>query len=748
MDLKRFRERAFMSQADLAKLLGVEQSQISRWEKGEGPPPDMIEKLSEKMGADFNRLFEYKEEVPEPLDIENTWKIPDCTEKALLKYIDDSLKRRNIPEDLRKKYIEGLPEGIKEAAKKPTVVVPGHSDTGKTHIINWCTGTNAMEADYSPVTSLVVIVKHIKDKPKHCGEANVHIFRDQCDGETMWDARRIDDEAYFQKWLIASGGFETLRAYGTHDGESRDKHAGSALVFLDAPILEVCDIIDIPGFGTGNNQDDELGYSAMKNADVFVYLSIANGFMRGDDIEYLKRMMKAMPVWEKQGENELKPLCNLFIVASQAQAVDNGNVAKLERNLNKGCDRLFRALPGKYWHDRKALSGYPAERYGQECLRSRFFAFTTNSPEIREGFLNDFKPLLEALPKIVDSRIKAFVKAYAASRKPDISDEIQECMKLLDERENYRTLLRDIDDNELNRVQETDKLKKEFREKIHELREKSMQEFTQYTRSVINTDYLEQLLKERDVKGSKEDLEVFFSYLSSTIQEKLDDILTRKSEVFSKKVTKFIADYSALTSRPQEAHSVNIGFDATREFMEILAKILKFIGVGAFAFGAGSFVWSFAAAVGGAAFYFALPGLGLLPAGAALFGPIGLVAGLLLVGLALLINLIGISWRKSAAKKIVAAFDENEILKKYIQAIRSFWKQTETAFDQAAEGMENEYLARIENLRNLVENYDDGEINQKIAQLRELADFFERIPLQDGGSQATQQPDNQEVMSC
>ena len=86
---------------------------------------------------------------------------------------------------------------------------------------------------------------------------------------------------------IAGGSADILKNYGTRQGEDFDKNeAGAAVVFVDSSLLNVCDIIDLPGFGTGDRvEDDLMTLRAKQAADILIYMSIANGFMRSEDIE-------------------------------------------------------------------------------------------------------------------------------------------------------------------------------------------------------------------------------------------------------------------------------------------------------------------------------------------------------------------------------------------------------------------------------------------------------------------------------
>lgn len=93
------------------------------------------------------------------------------------------------------------------------------------------------------------------------------------------------------------------------------------------PCLKSLRYCDLPGFGTETESDDDITFATAQKADVVLYLSQANGFMRIEDITYLKRNISELPTWEKKGENSLKPLSNLFVIASQAHTVNSGNLS-------------------------------------------------------------------------------------------------------------------------------------------------------------------------------------------------------------------------------------------------------------------------------------------------------------------------------------------------------------------------------------------------------------------------------------
>lgn len=688
MDLKSFREdKLKITQSAFAELIGVEQSSISRWEKDpDSIPFQVIQKILEKTGVSYEELTGWKKPIPKRLDVNNTWEKANFTKCTLSDYISAALGDKNLPDEYKKAYVEDLNNGITANLVKPKVAIVGRSDTGKSTLINALLGTDKMPTSWTPTTSIAVYIKHIADKPGFI-EEDVWVFANQVGAESLWDERKLNDESYCRSWKIAAGGVEILHSFGTRQGENYNKEAGSAVVFIDAPVLKTCDIVDLPGFGTETESDDDITFATAQKADVVLYLSQANGFMRIEDITYLKRNISELPTWEKKGENSLKPLSNLFVIASQAHTVNSGNRVHLKEILDVGCTNLIKTLPNEYWANRKKLSGYDYADNGFKELRSRFFAYTIDIPDICSPFNNALTEILESLPAIKNERTKAFVKNYVESRKPNLINELHKYEGIVREREKYVTLLGEIEKNELFRTQDNDKRKKGVRDEIARLSSESIDEFSEYIAATINTDALVRLMKERGIKNTKGDIEVFWSYLQSMIQERCETILAEKSEILSEKTKEYITSYAENISHPFENNSIDVDFDAG---------------------------WAFASAI--------LTGVARF-----LFGPIGIVIGLLIAGGLGLV--FGGGWEKSVAEKIVAHFDENDFSEKFRDGIRQYWQQTEEAFDKAAAELDNEWDTYVRNLRDTVNDYDIQEIQHRIASLNYLSDFFKNIPL-------------------
>ena len=726
MDLKSFREDKLniKTQTAFAELIGVDQSSVSRWEKDpDSIPFQIIQRILEKTGASYEELTGWKKPIPDPLNVEDTWKKVDFTKCTLSEYIANALEQIKLSEEDRKAYIDDLSTGINASLIKPKVAIVGRSDTGKSTLINALLGVDKMPTSWTPTTSIAVYIKHISDRPAFI-EEDAWVLTNHLGSENMWNERQLYDEEYCRSWKIAAGGVEILRSFGTRQGENYDKAAGAAVVFLDAPILKTCDIVDLPGFGTETESDDQIMFAATQKSDIIIYLSQANGFMRIEDITYLKRNISELPVWEDKNTNTLSPLSNLFIVASQAHTVNSGNRAQLTEILDVGCKNLLKTLPNGYWAEREKASNYTYDNDGYAELRARFFAYTTDIPDICKPFNEKLTEILEALPVIINKKTIAFVRSYVASRKPNLIGEIQKYEGMVTEREKYEVLLKEIEQNELSRVRDNDIRKKNIRTEISRLQTESIDEFSSYISSVINVDALVKLIRKQGIKNKRNDVELFGSSLQSMLQAKCESILKVKSETLSEKTKDYITAFSESIAKPFENNSINVDFDAGWAFASALSALGMIGGFGTFLASTISGVLLFAGAgLGiGTSIWFGV-------VTSSIFGPIGIAVGLLIAGGLGIAKLFGGGWEKGVAKKIVSAIEKNNIPSKYRTGITHYWEQTGSAFEQAAAKLDEDWNAYVENLRQIINSYDINEIQHKIATLKMLSIFFDNIPL-------------------
>lgn len=334
------------------------------------------------------------------------------------------------------------------------------------------------------------------------------------------------------------------------------------------------------------------------------------------------------------------------------------------------------------WKSRAEESGYD---YSPAVIQSRFFTYTTDIPALCEKFRNNLEAVLETIPEIVDTECKESVRAYVARKEPNLEAEIQKYEALVEDRQKYVELLKDIQDSDLERTAENDNKKREIKDLIHSLNGESLNECTKYCTSVLTVDEITRRIKSKGIKNKKEDIQQFASQLQDEMQSKCSDLLKERSEQLSVKVKEYVSDYQEGVQASFQEANLNADFDAGYAFASSLAKIGIIGGLGAFlaadaAFAFGS--WAFLFGIGGQIALFAN-----------FLGPIGIVAGALISAGLGIMKLFGGGWEKSVAKKLVNAYEEKGVTDQYRKAINEYWAQTETAFDQAAEQLDQAWTA-------------------------------------------------------
>ena len=725
MDLKAFRENKLKikTQSEFATLIGVDQSSVSRWEKD---PTSItyafIQKIMDKTGCSFEELTDYKRPFPDGLDVCDTWTPVQTQVNGLVEYLTEAYQELGLPEQLRKDYVDGLLSGIKAKLRKPKVAIIGRSDTGKSTLINALLGTERLPTSWTPTTSIAVYVMDRAGKPPFI-EEDVWVFRGGTGSEPVWDVSRLQDEAYCREWKLAAGGVEMLNSFGTRQGENYEKKASAAVLFLDAPILKDCSIIDLPGFGTETENDDVITFTTAQAADVIIYLSQATGFMRIEDISFLKGNIFALPVVEKLGKNSMSPLANLFVLASQAHNVNSGARDQLETILNVGCWNLTKTLPDTYWNVRAAKSGYEYPDRGFDALRARFFAYTTDIEEIYTPFNTTLKATLETLPLLILEDIRSFVSDYVQNRSAKLKAEIEKMDGVCAARDKYYEILVEIQKNEPTRKEGDYKRKQNVRHVIKDYSLKSVDEFREFYESLISVDRLVEEMRAQRVQGRKIELELFVSALQSEIQWHCEQLLQHYTGEIEAVAQDYSAAFNESVKAPFEKCKMDMGFDATwciySAFLNFFSRWDDFIdGIDAPIFFKKSASFIGASAASGVGF--SLMGL--------LFPPLGVSIGAALLAAITATRFAGVSWETSAAKKIVKAFEKADVVSKYNSVISEYWSKIATAFDVSAKKVDADWEQYLQNLSTLIQSCDQSSIREQSEEHRSLLVFLGQCP--------------------
>ena len=530
---------------------------------------------------------------------------------------------------------------------------------------------------------------------------------------------------YCRSLKLSSGNYDLLNTYGTRKGEHfAESKATAAVVFIDSSLLLDCDIVDLPGYGTSDRlEDDALSLREKSKADVLVYMSIANGFMRSEDISYVKDAIPSLADIQSCGEAEIKPLANLFIVASQAHVIDHGNQTELKNILSAGCERFEKSLTDGFWDERRK----------PDSLLERFYTYTSNSPALRERFENDFSRLIEALPQVVEQKAKDIIAEWAASKDDDLQNVISGYQQLLDDRKRCEETLKEYDRNEPKRHAAFQKARQKVVESIARYKRESRDEVADYYSDTITVDHLVSLMEQRDVKKKKDDLQVFSTYVSGLLQDKTNAVLKKKSKQLTADIDEFLNAFEVSAAISVDSVSFKIApFSKEQAFAAGLTGVATYGALAIWAASCGNLGGYILVAKGVSL----LSALGISVGGtAAATSAVASIGGPVVLGIALaLIAAISVfaifsgGWRKSVAKKFVESCRNERVLDKLQSNMNTYWNDTQAAFNASADSLDAEWKKHIEDLREQLRSYDVDAIIKARNEAEKMRNFLQNIP--------------------
>lgn len=724
-NLKNFRENYLkLTQAELAELIGVRQDRISRLEQNlDSISLEELVILSKKTGKSLDEITNYKKNVINKLEVKDSWSKVRYIKNTVINYIKDYSPKNNLNYENK---IENLRRDIEGIARKPRIVFSGKSDSGKSTMINALLGKEKMPTNWTPTTSIIVYVKDILDRPTYM-EEELWIFKKGKDKE--WDDTRLYDEKYCREWKVAGGNAEMLSQYGVRKGEEYNKDIGSAVLFIDSPILKNCDILDIPGITAGIESDNIAASQAKLKADVLVYLSQASGFLQTEDANYLKEALEVLPPLEKTEGTALSPMSNLFVVATHAHHVIPRT--DLKKICDSGCNRFTKTLPESFW---ERYSNSSKKLFSEKDLRKRFFTYTTDIEDLREDFEKELKNTIENLPKLLENKIFNLAKDYAKNESKKMSDEVIKYEKLINERDAYSKRLEDIKKNEPKRKFLLEENNRNVKNKIFDLDSETKKKFREDFNQMLTEENIVKIIDRRGYKNKKADLEELGSYISSEVQDIYRKNLEKTTEKFKDTMDEYLVETQKSLELANNSNNMNINldFDFKSAFIGGLAGAATLGGLAFWASTLGNLGAYILVAKGVSV----LSALGISIAGgtatatafvASIGGPITLgIAAALLVGVAIW-GFFSDSWKKKIAKKIIEEIKKS--VAKYEDAITQYWLDTENGFDIAKNKMEEEWEKYINNLENELYNYDINKLKENLRNAKEVKDFFTNIPL-------------------
>jgi transcriptional regulator with XRE-family HTH domain len=181
INLRGVRERVGLSQAELATILGLSQTQVSQYEQDPGAiPTELLLRWAQALGTDIQTLLVSGVPLPSPVDAGDPYLELRRDLNLLEQYVTDyspdgelNIPNKPLtPNDVIKK--------IPCYRQKPNLVLVGRFDSGKSRLANALMGAKILPSQYQPATRVITFVRHISDRPSW--------FQDQVGilGEEFW----------------------------------------------------------------------------------------------------------------------------------------------------------------------------------------------------------------------------------------------------------------------------------------------------------------------------------------------------------------------------------------------------------------------------------------------------------------------------------------------------------------------------------------------------------------------------------
>ncbi|HHT28581.1 MAG TPA: helix-turn-helix domain-containing protein [Firmicutes bacterium] len=732
-DLKRFREeRLKLTQEGLAKLLDMRQDQVSRLEKN---PADMsldrFLQLCDVAQMTPNQLLNYKLKNPDPLPLVDPYADIRRRRMRLEQYLEPWRAQLQAADDAlfikANEQLSDFEQVVRTYTAKPLLAFLGRSDAGKSRMINALTGTSQLPAEWQPTTSIRVYVKHIADKPSWMDEP-VWVFKKPAPDDPGWDFRRFADEEYCNAWKLEAGSTDVLHKYGTRQGNREiEQEAGAAVVFVDAPILLGCDIVDLPGFGTGDREEDEIeAQRGREQADAVVYLSPANSFMNAEDITFIKHVIRDLPPVELDGTAP-PALANLLVVASQAHIPAEED---LETILQTGAERVYHQVPAEVWAEKTAITG---RQYTLTDFQQRFYTYTLDNGQLRLDLERALSQLLqEYLPGVWRHRVHQAINAARRKVLQYYDHEVARIKSMPHQREEVSARLEEIRRYQPELQAKLDSAKQAVYTEIGVLSHETRLKFEFWYGTYITPDTIEAIIRER--KYTKRQAQEYIGgNLNDMIYTKVRTLLEQATTTLGRQVQHYLDtfDQGVTELSAVSIPGAQIPFDTKGALAGGLAAATVLGGFGVWAGSLGNIGTSILVAKGVSL----LGAFGLVgSAGGAIANamisavadPVAFAVSMA-VGLGLLMKwALGDKWQTRLGRRLYEAIKEQDVVAQYSQAIETYWADTKEGFRQVTQRMEDQVNAEIAAQERLLAE-DSGSLERLLARTERIRDMFAGI---------------------
>ena len=367
----------------------------------------------------------------------------------------------------------------------------------------------------------------------------------------------------------------------------------------------------------------------------------------------------------------------------------------------------------------KEIVSYISETLNQDKL--------SITKEQHQKYLIDLMQGIEATliktpdKKITDNSDKTtrdFIRNFVKNRRPKLIDDIKKCEKVRGDGNKYIQLLQYIREDEPKRLQSNNENLKSIKNTIRKHQEKSKSEFLQCYARAVNTDAIENMIKEKGITNEDEKIKNFGQQLQFMIQADCEKILEKELKSLDEEIKTYVKQQNGSIFSDFSENTVEGEVDERYAFLTSLAKKGGIAGFGSFAtlFSMCVVCWPFLLGSGG------IIGVGLV-----LTGTVGSLVSLPAVAFIGIAKTFGYNWEKNVAKKFVKIYEDNEIREKYLQAIDEYWSKVIKNIGIAVDEMDTKWNAEVKRLEDEVKNFNEKNVYEEEVSLKGIKNFYDAI---------------------
>ena len=602
--------------------------------------------------------------------------------------------------------------------RKPILCLFGEFDAGKTTFANAMLGEDLLPTGFQPTTRLPTYVISINQRPPWLAD-NVGVF------SKGFDLTRLQEKDHSKQFLITSGETELLQRLNEADSEPQSSsytNVQNLVLFSDAPILSACNILDLPGY---DNEEEETNRAESANviADIAIYLSPINGFLKSQDLLRLGHLIRLLPVFPFEEKNTSE-LHNIYIVSTHIRP--SISTSEMDSVFARACDRAWRHLA-------KPLQDRSSNTLVKAHLRARFYSFWDHQGFGVDQLTDDLSVLLRKdFPIIWNEVAEREISRMRSDVLQHLSEELRSYSKMISDLRSAKAQFDELKRREPENRRKIANARLLVSSRIPDYRKSNTSDVSKIFRRIIAVKDVEELIRSQ-FPQKKDAQENAAAFLIEEFRHQSDAVVRNSSEEFAKDVEAYlgVVEFSFLDSDIGK-FSVGVPFNVKGVFQGALAGVA---GTGALAIWSSlAFGNSFGFYVLTAKFVSVLSAFGISIGGgtASVIGAIGVIGAPLVFGVALVVIggllgwIFGKSWQKRLAEKIRDEFQNQGVLESYLDGVESFWKETSVAFGESCNKLEEARSAQIENLRNLLFDRAKGReaIEESMARVEEYRDFF------------------------